>query len=58
MLSRVVDEAQHAYRRRFLQEKYGLVDPLEATATMPDEVDVIRVADIVDAEIEADVDEM
>ncbi len=57
MLSRVVDDAQHEYRRRFLREKYDMPDPPEPAATRSDEADVIPMADIVDAEIVEDADD-
>ncbi|WP_199443405.1 EcsC family protein [Umezawaea beigongshangensis] len=49
LLSRVVDDANHAYRRRFLQEKYGLLPA--PVADVADVADTISVAEIVDAEI-------
>ncbi|HEX6347506.1 EcsC family protein [Umezawaea sp.] len=50
-LSRVVDDAEHAYRKRHLQEKYGIVDdvPLPTVTAVRD--DTIPIVDILDAEI-------
>jgi hypothetical protein len=51
MLAQVVDDAEHAYRKRHLQEKYGIVAELPETTVVAERDDTISVADIVDAEI-------
>jgi len=51
MLSRVVDDAEHAYRKRHLQEKYGLVADVPEPPVVLERDDTVSVADIVDAEI-------
>jgi hypothetical protein len=53
MLSRVVDDAEYAYRKRFLQEKYGLMVGEPDLAPMVEQEDTISVAEIVEAEIVA-----
>jgi EcsC protein family len=57
MLSCVVDDAQRVYRRRFLRERYDLPDPPETPVAISNEAGVIPVADLVDAELVADVDD-
>lgn len=49
LLSRVLEDAEHAYRERFLREKYGLPLDAEIEVVFPD--DVVNISEIVDAEI-------
>jgi hypothetical protein len=51
MLSRVIDDAEHAYRKRHLQEKYGIVADVGEPAVVLERDDTVSVADIVEAEI-------
>lgn len=48
-LSRVVDDAEHLYRERFLQEKYGLARVVPGDS--PANVDALQLTEIVEAEI-------
>lgn len=50
-LSRVVDDAEHAYRKRHLQEKYGIVDDVPQPTVTAERDDTIPIVDILDAEI-------
>ncbi len=50
-LSRVVDDAEHAYRKRHLQEKYGIVDDALLSTAKAERDDTIPIVDILDAEI-------
>ena len=50
LLAKIVDDADHLYRERFLREKYGLEPEGDSRAADGDEA--VKVADIVDAEIE------
>jgi hypothetical protein len=55
MISRVVDDAEHAYRKRHLQEKYGIVDDVPQSQVTAERDDTIPITDIVDAEIVEDI---
>jgi EcsC family protein len=50
-LRRVVDDAEHAYRKRHLQEKYGIVDDVLLSTATAERDDTIPIVDILDAEI-------
>jgi hypothetical protein len=50
-LSRVVDDAEHAYRKRHLQEKYGMVEDVPQPTVTAERDDTIPIVDILDAEI-------
>jgi EcsC family protein len=50
-LSRVVDDAEHAYRKRHLQEKYGIVDNVPSPTVTAERDNTIPIVDILDAEI-------
>jgi hypothetical protein len=50
-ISRVVDDAEHAYRKRHLQEKYGIVDDVLPSTATAERDDTIPIVDILDAEI-------
>ena len=50
LLSRIVDDAEHLYRERFLRERYGLTQ----AEVGPPEDSTIPITDIVDAEIVED----
>lgn len=54
LLSSVADDAEHIYRERFLRDRYGL-DPVTITASpVPDESEVVDVAEILEEETVAD----
>jgi hypothetical protein len=54
LLSSVVDDAEHIYRERFLRDRYGL-DPVTTTASpLPDESEVVDVAEILEEETAAE----
>ena len=51
LLSSVTNDAEQIYRERFLRDRYGL-EPVTVTATqVPDESDVVDVAEILEGEI-------
>jgi hypothetical protein len=50
-LRRVVDDAEHAYRKRHLQEKYGIVEDVPQPTVTAVRDDTIPIVDILDAEI-------
>ena len=52
LLSRIVDDAEHLYRERFLRERYGAT----RVETVPADDCTIPITDIVDAEIVDDTD--